>query len=150
MPFLLPHDTAVCLEHGDANFILSRDILEEDRALLRAHAEAREPARDPATILPLGLWSDGVPCNWDRCQSLESIALTLPSIPGYRFPLFCIKKAFQVKQTTMDPACKSCSADGFGTAPQSQTRWLQFSCCQGEISHQFIRAACAIGTLGAV
>ena len=27
-----------------------------------------------------------------------------------------------------------------------QTRWLQFSCCQGEISHQFIRAACAIGT----
>ena len=72
--------------------------------LLRAHAEACEPARDPATILPLGLWSDGVPCNWDRSQSLEIIALTLPSIPGSRFPLFCIKKAFQVKQTTMDSA----------------------------------------------
>ena len=100
MPFLLPHEVVAKLfEHGDANFILSRAILEEDRALLRAHAEACEPA----TILPLGLWSDGVPCNWDRSQSLEIIALTLPSIPGYRFPLFCIKKA-QVKQTTMDSA----------------------------------------------
>ena len=105
MPFLLPHEVVAKLfEHGDANFILSRGILEEDRALLRAHAEACEPARGPATILPLGLWSDGVPCNWDRSQSLEIIALTLPSIPGYRFPLFCIKKAFQVKQTTMDSA----------------------------------------------
>ena len=72
--------------------------------MLRGHAEACEPARDPATVLPLGLWSDGVPCNWDRSQSLEIIALTLLSIPGYRFPLFCIKKAFQVKQTTMDSA----------------------------------------------
>ena len=105
MPFLLPHEVVAKLfEHGGANFVLSRAILEEDRALLRAHAEACEPARDPATILPLGLWSDGVPCNWDRSQSLEIIALTLPSIPGYRFPLFCIKKAFQVKQTTMDSA----------------------------------------------
>ena len=85
MPFLLPHEVVAKLfEHGDANFILSRGILEEDRALLRAHAEACEPARDPATILPLGLWSDGVPCNWDRSQSLEIIALTFafhPRIP---------------------------------------------------------------------
>ena len=44
MPFLLPHEVVAKLfEHGDANF------LEEDRALLRAHAEACEPARDPAT-----------------------------------------------------------------------------------------------------
>ena len=51
MPFLLPHEVVAKLfEHGDANFILSRAILEEDRALLRAHAEACEPARDPATI----------------------------------------------------------------------------------------------------
>ena len=151
MPFLLPHEAVAKLfEHGDANFILSRGILEEDRALLRAHAEACEPARDPATILPLGLWGDGVPCNWDRSQSLEIIALTLPSIPGYRFPLFCIKKAFQVKQTTMDSALQvlvwSFQQMALGLHPNRR----QFSCCQAEISHQFIRAACAIGTLGAV
>ena len=32
------------------------------------------------------------------------IALSLPSIPGLRVPLFCIKKAFQVEQNTMGPA----------------------------------------------
>ena len=100
MPFLLPHQLVTKLfEHRDANFILNRSILEEDKALLRAHAEA-----DPKTILPLCLWSAGVPCNWDRPQSLEIIALSLPSIPGFRFPLFCIKTAFQVKQDTMDSA----------------------------------------------
>ena len=36
MPFLLPHEVVAKLfERGDANFISSRGILEEDRALLK-------------------------------------------------------------------------------------------------------------------
>ena len=58
MPFLLPHEqVAKLFEHGDANFILNRNILEEDTALLRAHAEACEPPRDPKT--KFSHWASG-------------------------------------------------------------------------------------------
>ena len=31
-------------------------------------------------ILALGLWMDGVPCNWDRTDSLEVFSLNFPGI----------------------------------------------------------------------
>ena len=61
MPFLLPREIVFkFFEHGDADFTLSGGLLQEDAALLTAHAKACEPSRDFRTILPLVLWSDGV------------------------------------------------------------------------------------------
>ncbi|CAE7245566.1 unnamed protein product [Symbiodinium sp. CCMP2592] len=83
-----------------------QDVLQEDAELIGKFSLSCQPARDPATFLPLGLWNDGVPCNWDRSQSLEVIALSFPSIPGLRVPLFCLKKMFEAKKCTMDAAMK--------------------------------------------
>lgn len=33
-------------------------------------------------LVPLGLWADGCPCNWDRTESLEVISLNLPGQRG--------------------------------------------------------------------
>ncbi|CAE7201968.1 unnamed protein product [Symbiodinium sp. CCMP2592] len=107
LPFLLPHEILGKLfEFGDSAWILSQDVLQEDAELIEKFSLSCQPARDPATILPLGLWNDGVPCNWDRSQSLEVIALSFPSIPGLRVPLFCLKKMFEAKKCTMDAAMK--------------------------------------------
>ena len=35
----------------------------------------------------LGLWGDGVPCNWDRTESVETFALNLPGQNGKYKPL---------------------------------------------------------------
>ena len=72
LPFLLPHEIVGKLfEFGDPTWILSRQVLQEDAELIEKFSSSCQPARDPATVLPLGLWNDGVPCNWDRSQSLE-------------------------------------------------------------------------------
>ena len=105
MPFLLPHEIVrTFFELGDPAAILGKSALQEDMQLLEKHALACEPPKDPAGILPLGLWSDGVPCKYDRSQSLEVIALSFPSLPGIRIPLLYVKKCFLVKQATMDAA----------------------------------------------
>ena len=107
LPFLLPHEIVGKLfEFGDPTWILSRQVLQEDAELIEKFSSSCQPARDPATVLPLGLWNDGVPCNWDRSQSLEVIALSFPSIPGLRVPLFCLKKMFEAKKCSMNAALK--------------------------------------------
>ena len=56
--------------------------------------------------LALGLWGDGVPCNWDRSESLECVTLSFPGLVGekehMRVPLTCIKKKFCIKNETFD------------------------------------------------
>ena len=103
MPFILPHElVATFFQWGEPEFILGQQVLQEDADLLARHAAACQPPKDPKTLFPLGIWSDGVPCNFDRTQSLEVVAMSFPSLPGIRVPLFVIKKCFQIKQCTMD------------------------------------------------
>ncbi|CAE7316281.1 Klc, partial [Symbiodinium sp. KB8] len=83
-----------------------KNVLQEDADLIEKFSSSCQPAKDPATVMPLGLWNDGVPCNWDRSQSLEVLALSFPSIPGLRVPLFCLKKMFEAKKCSMDAAMK--------------------------------------------
>ena len=33
-------------------------------------------------MVPLGLWGDGVPGNWDRTESVEVVSLNLPGQSG--------------------------------------------------------------------
>ena len=103
MPFILPHElVATFFQWGEPEFILGQQVLQEDADLLARHAAACQPPKGPKTLFPLGIWSDGAPCNSDRTQSLEVVAMSFPSLPGIRVPLFVIKKCFQIKQRTMD------------------------------------------------
>ena len=51
-------------------------------------------------LLSLGLWGDGVPCNWDRTESVETFALNLPGQCGVYKPLRLPITAISRKQIT--------------------------------------------------
>lgn len=63
-------------------------------------------------LLAIGIWSDGVPFNWDRTESLEVVSMSLPGLGGsgpgmstlqqFRVPLCAIPKKFLIKEETMD------------------------------------------------
>ena len=56
-------------------------------------------------MVPIGLWGDGVPCNWDRTESVEVVSMNLPGQDGQwgplRIPLVAISKK-DVGPNTMD------------------------------------------------
>ncbi len=58
------------------------------------------------SLLGVGLWLDGTPCNWDRSKTVETIALNFPGHTGQlaniRLPLAVILKDDCLKTETMD------------------------------------------------
>ena len=105
LPFILPHEFVFQLcEKGDPS-IFKLNLQPDDEEHLR-YAAAHMDLPDHTPLLVLGLWSDAVPCNWDRSESIDLVVLNCPSLPGHyqklRVPLFCCKKGFQAKQQTMD------------------------------------------------
>jgi hypothetical protein len=54
-------------------------------------------------VVPLSLWGDGVPCNWDRTESLECVTIAVPGLSqNCRLPLFGISKKFMIQHQTWD------------------------------------------------
>ena len=79
MHMLLPHEVAHVLHnHLNVESLWDRSSLV---ALTREHAESCE-RKARCSSLPMGLWGDGAPCNWDRPESLEVFALNLPGPTG--------------------------------------------------------------------
>ena len=95
LPFILPHEVVeVLVRRGPGKeALLCQDgmCMESRRHLQQACDELKV-----AQLLGLGLWLDGVPCNWDRSASLEVVALSLPGLPeeskNFRLPLTVIEK----------------------------------------------------------
>ena len=89
--FLLPHELVHCLcQFGDMDLVMQKGSLDP---LSRAHLDKVE-AEAGCAMLALGLWGDGVPCNWDRSGSLDCVSLNLPGLQGrwrnLRLPITCI------------------------------------------------------------
>lgn len=58
-------------------------------------------------MIPLGLWGDGVPCNFDKSQSVEMLLWSLPGIQSsLRIPITCINKKFVQTHDTIDDCMK--------------------------------------------
>ena len=73
--FILPHEYIdVLCRFGQADSLMTKDGLDP---LAREHLEDCERAAQ-RPLLALGLWGDGVPCNWDRTESVETVSLNLP------------------------------------------------------------------------
>lgn len=90
---LLPHEVMGRLaEVGNLAALQERSGL--DPVSLR-HLEEAE-ARVGERLVPLGLWADGCPCNWDRSESLEVTSLNMPGLDGslrlLRVPLVGLSK----------------------------------------------------------
>ena len=107
LPMLPPHELVRVL-HQNADHperLLSQENLgaESRRNLARA---AQEIKAHPGQLIGLGLWGDGVPCNWDRSQSIECFTMSLPGIDGewenMRMPIWATNKKFLVRHNTFD------------------------------------------------
>jgi hypothetical protein len=104
LPFFLPHELIHSIVHNDSTV----DLLAEAGlcAGAKQHLEFIKGQLGAEHCLALGLWGDGVPCNWDRSESLECVTLSFPGLVGekehMRVPLTCIKKKFCIKNETFD------------------------------------------------
>ena len=97
----LPHEyVAQIVRYGDLNRLLRQDGLDKKG---KTHME-----KCGADLVPLGLWADGVPCQWDRDQSLELITLNFPGLPKtvdehkLRMPIMAIMKCNMSSNTWDD------------------------------------------------
>ncbi len=81
LPILLPHELVGNLLREHSPETLTQQTWMDPTTsshLERAKSELGLATAQP--LLGLGLWMDGVPCNWDRTDSLEVFSLNLPGI----------------------------------------------------------------------
>jgi hypothetical protein len=89
--FLLPHEVVdMLMQLGNENLILSRDCMDP---LTAKHLD--KVIGDSGTVIAgTGLHSDGVPCNWDKTESVEAFSFSLPGLgkkwKHLRIPLVAI------------------------------------------------------------
>ena len=101
LPFLLPHEILHQFsQFSDISQFRNFDSLPtEDMEVLQRGADILQTEAEQ--LLPLGMWMDGVPCNWDRSHSLNVLTLNFPCLQGskknIRIPLFGLKQHFVVK-----------------------------------------------------
>ncbi len=77
-----------------------------DAVSLQHLSKVRDELGEPA--IGCGLWMDGVPCQWDRDQSIEVCALSFPGAAagtkgaGMRLPVMGLMKSQMTKSTYVD------------------------------------------------
>lgn len=101
----LPHELIARL----ADRASSLDLL---RSQENMSASAKEHLREAGLelnrqdLIGVGIWGDGVPCNYDRSKSVEVLTLNLPGLPGklkeMRLPLTGLLKQWLIKNETFD------------------------------------------------
>ena len=76
--FRLPHEYVnAIMQHGTRERILSTERMDP---LTLAHLRKCEQEAG-CNLLAVGLWGDGMPCNWDRSQSVDAFAINFPGCP---------------------------------------------------------------------
>ena len=107
LPMLLPHELIGRVADASSRpALLSHDGLCFE-TLQHVRTAAFELGLDEKEVLPVGLWGDGVPFNWDRPDSLEIISINLPGSGGQlRLPITAIPKEYIIKETTWDDVFK--------------------------------------------
>ena len=109
MSVLLPHEVvAKLLESGDSSVLLQREGMDKSTLQHLLHCEDQLKTK----LLGVGLWGDGVPCNWDRSDSLELLSLNFPGLPttsefkALRIPLTGLAKKHVAGKDTYDDLMK--------------------------------------------
>ena len=101
----LPHEyIAVLGRFGSLEAL--QDTSGLDAVSLQHLSKVRDELGEPA--IGCGLWMDGVPCQWDRDQSIEVCALSFPGAAagtkgaGMRLPVMGLMKSQMTKSTFVD------------------------------------------------
>ena len=77
--FLLPREYLhMIVRLGSRDVLLAREGC--DPLTLQHLEKCERAARDQ--LVALGIWCDGVPVNWDRTESVETVSLKFPGQPG--------------------------------------------------------------------
>jgi hypothetical protein len=102
--FLLPHEIIrSLLAFNDVEKLCCTDRL-SPRAL-RHLVQCKDKLHD-AMVVPIGLWGDGCPVNYDRTESVEMITMSLPGLTDkgscFRVPLVGLSKRFVMTDKTYD------------------------------------------------
>jgi hypothetical protein len=100
---MLPHEYVMTLaKFGKEEVLYATDGLD---AVALEHLRECEAAAGQK-LMPLGLWGDGVPCNWDRTESVDCLVINLPGQSGpykpLRMPLSGISKKQITEETWED------------------------------------------------
>ena len=126
----LPHELvdALCT-HALKEKIMCRTGMD---ASTRFHVEDCE-AKAGDALLGFGLWGDGVPCNWDRTESVETLTLNLPSLAGsqrnLRIPLVGLSKKQCCEDTWTDVfevlqwSFQHCASGKYPTMRHDSSAW---------------------------
>ena len=103
LPILLPHEMIKGLSNKSSmqallcNTGMSRSSLDHLKALEQQFA---------TLLIGLGLWGDGVPCNYDKSQSLDVWSINLPGLAGphgaLRLPVTVVNTRFVLLHKTHD------------------------------------------------
>ena len=103
MAFLLPHELLARIAKFSTRQVLMSTSSLDPKSL--THLQNCQ-ARSGQALLACGLWGDGVPCNWDRTDSLELFTLNLPGLPApwsnIRIPLCALSKKHISSKNTYD------------------------------------------------
>ena len=98
----LPHELIASIgEFSDLDKLLETGNLDPSS---RSHLEECQ-ARAGGELLAVGLWGDGIPVNWDRSESIETIAISLPGLTSHknlRIPLVGLSKKQCCNETWLD------------------------------------------------
>lgn len=91
VPMLLPHEVlAAIVSRSDKQVLLGTTGFMQDSL---DHLDFVKTQTNIQEMLGVGLWLDGTPCNWDRSESVETIAMSFPGLAGkygaLRIPLCC-------------------------------------------------------------
>ena len=102
--FLLPHEVVACVHRrSDRNKFLSTAGLDQEGM---QHFESVCNELGLEAPVPLGLWSDGTPCNWDRSESIEAFTFNFPGLSEeflpIRIPITAVRRRHVVKNKTFD------------------------------------------------
>ena len=100
VPMQLLHEiVAVLLKFGDEKHILATALMDPNTLGHLRHCEAEAGCK----LLGLGMWGDGAPTQWDRSQSIDVIAVSLPGAhKTLRIPLLALVHTHVCAETWQD------------------------------------------------
>jgi hypothetical protein len=81
LPMLLPHEIVeALLRHTTIDKLVQETDMDSSTSAHLQDAKRKLGMSSDQPLMGLGLWADGVPCNWDRTESVEVFTLNVPGI----------------------------------------------------------------------
>lgn len=103
IPVALPHEMLDRISQYSDNGTFASTTRLTSQAREHFNKAVREMS-EGTPVVPLGLWLDGTPCNWDRTQSVETMAMSFPghTEANLRVPFTAVMKRHVVSPRTFD------------------------------------------------